>query len=187
MRNILLLSYYYPPYTGIEGNRVHSWANALSENGFNVTVITRHWKSGGQHEWKDYFAEYNEKDLSKEVVNKNLSVIRVPYKWSGSFKKLFPTKLSSLFYWGNKIFGHFHIETNAYFALKGIACKEMENAKFDFIIVSSPPINIVRLGKYLKQKFNIPLVVDFRDSYNNQLLNPDYNPPPKKRFEYFWF
>ena len=187
MKKILLLSYYYPPYTGIEGNRIHSWANSLSSNGFNVTVISRHWKNRGQHEWKDYYKEYDEKDVTKEIVNENLSIIRVPYKWTRSFKKLFPTKLSSSFYWINKLFGHFHIETNAYYALKDIASHELEKEEFDFIIVSSPPINIIRLGVYLKKRFHVPLVADFRDSYNNQLLDPDYVPTLKRRIEFFLF
>jgi len=187
MKKVLLLSYYYPPYTGIEGNRIHSWANSLSSNGFSVSVITRHWKSGGQHEWKDYYNEYDEKDLSKERVNENLSVIRVPYKWTRSFKKLSTTKLSSSFYWINKLFGHFHIETNAYYALKNIASQELEREKFNFIIVSSPPVNLIRLGVYLKKRFHVPLVTDFRDSYNNQLLAPGYVPARKRRIELFLF
>jgi len=188
VKKVLLLTYYYPPYTGIEGNRVHSWANALSGNGFNVTVITRHWKSGGQHEWKDYFDEYDAQAISTEIVNENLRVVRVPYTWSRSFKGMFGTAFSPLFYWLSKVFGHFHIETNAYYALKDIASKELAKGNFHFVIVSSPPVNIVRLGTYLKKRFKVPLVTDFRDSYNNQLLNPDYIPPFKKRIEnlLFW-
>jgi glycosyltransferase involved in cell wall biosynthesis len=187
MKKVLLLSYYYPPYTGIEGNRINSWANTLASNGFKVTVITRHWKPGAQDDWKDYYREYDEKDISTETINENLSVIRVPYKWSRFFKMIFPTKLSSVFYWSNSFWGHFHIETNAYRALKNTAKSAMAREKFNFIIVSSPPVNIIRLGKYLKKKFGVPFIADFRDSYDNQLLNPNYIPPVKKKIEFFLF
>ena len=86
--NILIISFYYPPYTGIEGNRIHSWANSLAADGFKVTVITRQWKAGGQNTWQDYYSEYKEGETSIENVTDNLRVIRLPYQWNPGFKKI---------------------------------------------------------------------------------------------------
>jgi glycosyltransferase involved in cell wall biosynthesis len=187
MKRVLLLSYYYPPYTGIEGNRVSSWASSLVANGFQVTVVTRQWKVGGQHEWKDYFSEYIEGNTSEETVNENLRVLRVPYKWGRKYKAIASSSFSSIMYWYYKAKGDFHIETDAYNALKGTAVSELRKQSYDFILVSSPPLNIIKLGVDLKNEFKLPLVADFRDSYNNYLLNPTFQPPFKARVETFFF
>ncbi len=186
MKKILLLTYYYPPYTGIEGNRAHSWAHFLAANNFQVTVITRHWKAGAQHEWKDYFSEY-QVATEKESIQENLTVIRVPYQWSKGFKTSRGLPFSSIHTWFNKLLGHFHIETNARHSLYETSCKEMKQQRFDFMIVTSPPLNIIRLGIELKKKFRVPLVVDFRDSFNNHLLNPAFSPTWKDQLEIFLF
>src|SRR6478672_1003415 len=117
MKRILLLSYYYPPYTGIEGNRVHSWANFLAANNFSVTVVTRHWKAGGQHDWKDYFSEYGDRDHT-EVVSEQLKIVRVPYALDKTYKFFSSLPLSSFYYWIKKFQGHFHIETDAFRSLR---------------------------------------------------------------------
>ena len=182
MKRILLISYYYPPYTGIEGNRSHSWAKYLSENNFMVTVMTRHWKAGAQQDWEDYFTEYPE-PASTAMESQRLKVIRLPYRWSRSFKRIKSLPFSSLYYWMIKLRGYFHVETNAYDAFRKEALKELQKDPYDFIIVSSPPLNIVRLGYELKKATGVPLVVDFRDSYNNYLLVPGHTLPWKSRFE----
>jgi glycosyltransferase involved in cell wall biosynthesis len=182
MKRILLLSYYYPPYTGIEGNRAYSWANFLSKNNFSVTVITRHWKAGAQQDWEDYFTEYH-KPASTDKESNQLKIIRLPYIWSRSFKKIKTLPFSSLYYWAIKLRGYFHVETNAYDSFYNEALKELQKDSYDFIIVSSPPLNIVRLGYELKKATGVALVVDFRDSYNNYLLIPGYSIPWKSRIE----
>jgi glycosyltransferase involved in cell wall biosynthesis len=182
MKRILLLSYYYPPYTGIEGNRAYSWANFLSKNNFSLTVITRHWKAGAQQEWKDYFTEYP-MPASTIKESKELKIIRLPYIWSRAFKRIKTLPFPSLYYWMIKLRGYFHVETNAYDTLYNEALKELHKEPYDFIIVSSPPLNIVRLGYELKKATGVALVVDFRDSYNNYLLIPGYTFSWKARIE----
>jgi len=182
MKRILLLSYYYPPYTGIEGNRAYSWANFLARNDFTVTVITRHWKAGAQQNWEDYFTEYPE-PASAVKESDHLKVIRLPYNWSKNFKKIRSIPFSSIYYWMIKALGYFHVETDAYDVFRYEALRELQKEAYDFIVVSSPPLNIVRLGYELKQATGVPLVVDFRDSYNNYLLMPGYTLPWKSRIE----
>ena len=164
-----------------------SWSNSLSANGFDVTVITRQWKAGAQQLWEDYFSEYSESEAEEEWTNQNLKIIRVPYRWSRPFKTFKSHPLPSLFYWYMKALGNFHFETNAYSSLKAKAVEELCQHTYDFIIVSSPPLNIIRLGVELKKKFNVPLVIDFRDSYENSLLNPNYRPGLKSKIEIFLF
>src|SRR5687768_2660026 len=151
-KHVLIISFYFPPYTGIEGNRIHSWANSLHEDGFKVTVLTRQWKAGGQNTWKDYFSEYHEKDEIIDNVTDNYRIIRLPYKWNPGFKKFQSTRLTSIYYWYNKLIGILHPETDAYHNFYNYANRFLKKEQVDFVIVSSPPLNIIKLGHDLKKK-----------------------------------
>jgi hypothetical protein len=175
MKHVLLITFYFPPYTGIEGNRMFSWAKSLHQAGFRVTVLTRQWKSGGQSNWADYVSEYHEADELVETIDETYRIIRLPYKWRKGFKKFRSMRLGSLYYWWGKLFGILHPETDAYAAFHDYADKFLRTEKVDFIIVSSPPLNIIRLGHVLKKKYNTMFIADFRDSFNNKLMQV----PPK--------
>jgi hypothetical protein len=175
MKHVLLITFYFPPYTGIEGNRMHSWANSLHQAGFRVTVLTRQWKKGGQTNWADYISEYHESDELVETIDENYRIIRVPYKWRKGFKKFKSLRMGSFYYWWGKLFGILHPETDAYIIFRDYADQFLRTEKVDFIIVSSPPLNIIRLGHELKKKHHTRLIADFRDSFNNKLMQV----PPK--------
>jgi glycosyltransferase involved in cell wall biosynthesis len=185
--NVLIISFYYPPYTGIEGNRIHSWANSLAADGFNVTVITRQWKAGGQNTWEDYFSEYHENDELVEEVTNNLRVIRLPYLWNPGFKKFQSTKLTGIYYWYSKLIGILHPETDAYHAFCKYADNYIQKNPVDFVIVSSPPLNIIKLGHDLKKKHKIRFIADFRDSFNNRLMQQGHKLSLKERAEAIFF
>jgi hypothetical protein len=133
--------------------------------------------------WEDYFSPYHETEEYTKQETENLIVVRVPYKWGKAFQSVRKSPVPQLVYWFQKLKGNFHIETDACNALKEAAVKVLSKGKFDFIIVTSPPLNVVRLGVGLKKQFDVPLVIDFRDSFNNHLLNPAYKPGLKFRAE----
>lgn len=187
MKHILLITFYFPPYTGIEGNRLNSWARELSEAGFKVTVLTRQWKQGGQNTWADYVTEYSETEYAEEIINNKLRVIRVPHRWTAKYKATQKTKIAGLYYWYDKLFGRFHLETDAYNSFYKAAQRILRTDMVDLIIVSSPPLNIIRLGHELKKETKIPFLADFRDSYNNHKLNPNFRHSVKQRAESYLF
>ena len=186
-KHVLIVSFYFPPYTGIEGNRIHSWANSLAADGFKVTVITRQWKAGGQNTWQDYFSEYHEADEITETINENLRVIRLPYLWNPGFKRFQSTHLTGIYYWYNKLVGILHPETDAYHAFYNYVDKYLSANKTDFVIVSSPPLNIIKLGHDLKKKHNLHFIADFRDSFNNRLMQKGHSLSLKERAEAMFF
>lgn len=186
-KHILIISFYFPPYTGIEGNRIHSWANFLQQDGFKVTVLTRQWKAGGQNTWQDYFSEYHEEEEIIDDLTENLRVIRLPYQWNPGFKKFQSTRLTSVYYWYNKLIGILHPETDAYHAFYKYADKFLEKEKVDYLIVSSPPLNIIKLGHDLKKKHNVRFIADFRDSFNNKLMQMEHKLSLKEKAEVIFF
>lgn len=187
MKHILLITFYYPPYTGIEGNRLKSWSAALSKAGFKVTVLTRQWQAGAQNTWADYVAEYADSNYTEETVSSSLRVIRLPHRWTNKYKAQQRSKLAGVHYWKNKLLGRFHIETDAYNSFYEAARQLLREEPVDLMIVSSPPLNIIRLGHELKKASGVPYLADFRDSYNNYKLNPDFRPTAKQRAESYLF
>lgn len=183
MKHLLLITFYFPPYTGIEGNRPNSWVKSFVEAGYKVTVLTRQWQVGGQNTWADYVAEYGEDKTVEEKVSEQLKVIRLPHKWTDSYRNLQFSKLSGLYYWYCKLRGRFHVETEAYHSFYDYAFKILNSEKIDLIIVSSPPLNLIRLAHDLSNQSGVPYIADFRDSYNNYKLNPAYQPSWKQRGE----
>src|SRR5687767_7935691 len=166
---------------------MNSWANSLQQSGFRVTVLTRQWKKGGQNVWEDYYSEYHEDDEIIESVNERYRVIRLPYKWSSGFRRSQSGSLGGFYYWYNKLIGVLHPETNAYDTFFNYAGKFLEKEKADFVIVSSPPLNIIKLGHDLKKKHDVMFIADFRDSFNNKLMQTDSALSAKDKAEVYFF
>lgn len=159
MFKVLVISYYFPP-KGLSGvQRTLKFVKYMPQNGWSPTVLT----SGDIA----YYA-YDDK-LNKDLADPAISVVRVngkeinsllgkrkivsiPPEWFRKVLKFF----SSLFYipdnkwsWGKAAFKE--------------ALKLLEKEKFDLIFVTGPPFSSVPFAVKLKKKFNIPLVVDYRD------------------------
>ena len=182
MKRILIISYYYPPYNGIEGQRILSWTDNFFKHGWYPVVITRHWNHIPKT-WKDYSREDHSPIHVEESAESK--IIRLPYKLRPLYKWLNGKKssvFSSLYYTGNKILGNFHIETDTYEAFYKYALQLLKSERFDMILVSAPPQNLVRLASRLSLKSKIPYAVDFRDNFNNELLKINYQPSITQRF-----
>lgn len=47
-----------------------------------------------------------------------------------------------------------------------------QNIKFDAVFISAPPFSTIRDGIYLKNKLEIPLILDMRDAWSNWFMQP---------------
>lgn len=181
MKKILILTYYLPPYTGIEGHRANSWANNFYKHSLFPIVICRHWNHIPKN-WSEYQLE--DQAPIKSSQEKEKKIIYIPYLHKKFFKILSKTKLPFLlsgYYLWNRIIGNFHIELDTFYSYWHIACDEIENAKVDAIIITSPPINLIKLGYKLSKKFQIPLIVDLRDSYDTNIFKTGYKSSLKRK------
>lgn len=184
MENILILTYYYHPCKGVSAYRPLSWTKDFQKYGFNTTVITRHWK-GDEKQWDEYLADnISEK---KTITYQNSKTIYLPYK-KNRYIKLAEKKwvqtlgLSRLIYLLLAISGNFHREVDGYNCFKKCLYEELSKEKYKLIIVTSPPLNLIKLAVKANKKFNIPFVVDFQDSWNNMMLAENYKPDTKESF-----
>ena len=168
-KKILLITYYYFPLNAVSSYRAHSMYNYLNQSGFEVTLVTRHWLK----EYTDWTDAMAENANPSEIIKDGLGTkIYLPYTIKiKSYKNRLLNKWSSFF---NYFKGNLQPEVDAYSAFYPFLNTYLQDNNFDAILVTAPPNNIIKLGSKLAANFNIPLFVDFRDFFNDQLFNENY-------------
>ncbi len=161
MRKVLVVAYYFPPM-GLSGvQRTLKFVKYLPSFEWMPTVLTV--SSRG------YFAK--DETLLKEVEPLGIEVMRTrSFDMNYFFRKQEVVKMPSE--WVRKILSRI---SDAVFipdnkigwkrpALKA-ASLLMEKEKFDAVFVTAPPQTDFLIGKALKEKFHVPLVMDYRDAW----------------------
>ena len=162
MPKILFLTYYYSPCNATASNRPTSFVKNFLQYGYEVTVITRHWK-GDEKIWEDQLkADESQAVIKKE---KGLTLHYLPYTAFNYWRKPF-SFLGTLI---QNLKGNFDYEQK-YEQYIPYIDKMMQKEKFDFILVSTPPHTTVRIGTLFANKYNTPLLVDIRDFENDIVL-----------------
>lgn len=168
--NVLVIAYYFPPL-GLSGvQRTLKFVRYLPQFGWQPTVLTTT-PTG-------YFAQdpsllHDLQGLSIEIVRagsldpnslfRKKGVVKMP---SEGWRRILAFLSDSIFIPDNKI------------GWKRKAIKAAEDVcsrkSFDIIFATAPPFTDLLIGQHLSRKFNIPLVLDYRDPW---LDNPYKNYP----------
>jgi len=183
MFKILVIAYYYPPM-GLSGvQRVLKFTKYMKQFGWEPTVIT-----AGK---TAYYA--HDKSLMEEAEKAEIKIVRTDGKDPNSLlanrgtvkmpresiRKLFGRASKTVFipdnkkFWANKAYK--------------VAKKILSEDEFDMIFVSVPPFSQFQMAVKLKMKFDIPLIVDYRDSWldNHFAFYPTpYHRWKNKKLEY---
>jgi hypothetical protein len=162
VKRALIITYFFPPANSVASPRVNAFAENFHKHGIYPVIVTRHW-SGNENEWADYLQPDNS-PLSKKI-EENYTVYRFPQSINTKRNKLAANSkiFSKIYHLVNPLFGYFSTEVNAYRGLRNNLDEHLKENKYDFIIVSAPPFNSVRLGYELSLKYGLPLVLDLRD------------------------
>ena len=165
MYKVLVIAYYFPPmgFSGVQ--RTLKMCKYAPEFNWKATVVTAG-KTG-------YYAHDN--SLMEEAENSDIEIIRTNGKDINSLLARFGTiKMPGEFF--RKMFSlvskTFFIPDNkkswsktAYLKAKEILSKE----NFDILYITMPPFSSLQYCAKLKNEFDIPLFVDYRDLwYDNQ-------------------
>jgi hypothetical protein len=171
MKRILVLSYYFPPSNNIGALRAKSFAQYFPGSGLSPIVISRHWR-GGEKIWDDYLTD-DTRPIT-EGREDRYTLIQLPYDGR---KYKFGKRLGPFgyrgFLLGSALTGVFQPDADAFATFYETARAQIMRQRFDYLFVTSPPFNIVKLGYKLSKEFNIPLIVDLRDLWSNKLLSID--------------
>ncbi len=181
MFKVLVIAYYFPPM-GLSGvQRTVKFVKYMEKFGWQPTVVTTSNVA--------YFA--HDESLLEEV--KNTKIVRVGAKEPNSLLAKYGTmKIPSEFL--RKVFNRlsqtFFIPDNKISWSKKafkVSSKLLTEEKYDIIFVTIPPFSTFREAVKLKEQFNLPLLVDYRDlwldSYFSFYLTP-FHRLLNKRMEY---
>jgi hypothetical protein len=176
MKNILIITYYWPPSGAAAVQRWLKIAITLKKIGHNPVVITT--QNG----------DYPQIDNSLlDLIPKNLKVIKTTSVNYGSAFRIFTGErklpygnmtttqkdsiIKKIFFWirmnlivPDARIGWFPF---AYRAAK----KEVRLHKFDLVVTTGPPHSSHIIGYFLKKKFGIKWISDFRDPWTNIIYN----------------
>ncbi len=180
MRKILILCYDFPPLPSIGAQRPASFFRHLPQYGFHPVIITRKWKDNITSH-----IEYFEGDGGTEEIKETgfSTLIKIPERQSlknkllvkygvENFKRLrkIITLTELIFKW------IIPITHDKYYICKK-AKAYLQNNKVDFILATGEPFILFKYGYLLSKKFNIPLVLDYRDGWttNHTVSNSPVN------------
>ena len=172
MKEVLIISYFYPPCTLTAAQRPAGWVKHLHTFGYRPIVITRNWDVKIQKP-KDQLVNAGSK--IKVVTHAHYEVHYIPYKatirdrlYNSSFS--FMRKCSKFFTLidqiGENFSNHFIPFANLYdYAVTIIPQKDIEA-----IIITANPFIQFRFGYLLHKRFNIPWIADYRDDWTTTEL-----------------
>jgi glycosyltransferase involved in cell wall biosynthesis len=166
MLRVLILAYHFPPSNCSAAYRPAAWVQYGKNLGFYPTVVTRHWQ-GLENEWMNF-----ETDCGDSVTcdkTENSEIIRLPYRNRQLKKSSILSRnklLRKAYYFFKTITGNFHTQANIDDTYKKFLFDLLAERKFDVIVVTVPPYQLVQLAMQLSSKFKIPFVTDIRDLWN---------------------
>ena len=160
-RKVLLIAYYFPPM-GLSGvQRTVKFAKFLPQYGWKPTVLTV--EPTGYYAFDD--------TLLKEAEEAGVEIIRThSYDANHLFKKRGVVQMPSerirkiLQFLGDLFFIP---DTKIGWKITAVkaASDLLKQEQFDLIFATAPPQTDFLIGVALKRKFEIPLVVDYRDAW----------------------
>ena len=182
MKDVLIISYFYPPCTLTAAQRSAGWIKYLPQFGYRPIVITRNWDvtlSKPEDQLKNAGSQlYIEKSETHEVHY-------LPYK--ASFRdRLFNSKnsllkrCSKIFTFINSIGENFSNQFIPFGDFYDYAENLIQKHTFTSIIITGNPFIQFRFGYLLSNKYYIPWIADYRDDWTtSEIIRP------KGKFESF--
>ena len=168
MKTVLMIAYYFPPLGGAGVQRTLKFVKYLPTFNYESIVLTPN----------SSFIRYKSFDNSlKEEIPKETKIYNtfiIDLNWI--FKILYGLKLKKLvnFINGRLIFPDYQKQWLPFAKrkIKHIIKKD----KIDLVFITSPPYSTQLLGKWIKNKYNLPIVSDFRDpfTFNHEWKNRNY-------------
>jgi len=152
-KEILYLSYHFPPYSNILSNRATEFSKRLIKSGYKIFVVSA----------KNNKNAPIDKELLKAVDSpliENAQVYNLSFSSSGmasSVKKI--SILKELF----NIFLFFHWLPLSFVK----SCQIIRKNNIKIIYTSAPPFYSLVLGYVLKKIFKIPLITEYRDPWSD--------------------
>lgn len=172
MKNVLIITYYWPPCGGVGAQRWLRISKYLSQFGWNPTIITT---ENGDYPFYDVsLSDYVTNDI--QVIRTKTPTFRgvfsffsgqkeIPYGSLISSKDDTLVKRLMLFLRAQLVVPDMRVIWNRHAFIA--AEKEVLKGKYQAIITTGPPHSTHLVGLKLRKKYNIRWLVDMRDPWTN--------------------
>lgn len=185
MKNVLIVTYFFPPCNCVSAERTKSYAEHFKKYGLFPTVVTRHW-AGDETGDSAEFARPN-RNPPKITRNEAYTLIQLPYlvEKNQLLQRITPVRrFVNLI---NTATGNFSSQEDTQKAFYEYLNVYLKENPFDYLMVVSAPLNIIKLGQRLAKKYDLTLIADFIDVWDNGLLSADYKPNWDTRLRNFFY
>jgi hypothetical protein len=191
MKRVLIISYLFPPNTTIVSSlRPYSWFKEFDKYNIEPVAVTRHWSSGPTINTNELIKE-NLSPAKTEMLDGHV-VHYLPYKKSFGHKAVEYCEHSKwlkpfglLLNLSLLLRGKFCNEPDINYAFKKHVLALLKKEKFDAVILTALPVSAITLAYHIKKRTNLPVIVDFRDYWNNNLLNEEYKFSFRAKFYFY--
>lgn len=180
-KKVLIVSYIFPPKSGIGGRRWAKFSKYLNRLDVDLKVLTFQKKNDSIFSnWSKDIVEYENKI---EIINPIQ-----PYFLKDSSPKSIFGKVKyhmSLLYWKNKYNGNYYDETVAMQSQIFGLLEKYYLLGYNNIIITSAPFLLSYFGALFKEKYpQCNLITDFRDPWTNNEMGYQYRFLPSNRLDY---
>ncbi|MDQ4121018.1 MAG: hypothetical protein M3209_06195 [Acidobacteriota bacterium] len=185
MKNVLIVTYFFPPCNCVSSERPKSYAEHFKKYGLSPTVVTRHW-AGNETGNSAEFSLPNQ-DPPKITRNEDYTLVQLPYlvEKNQLLQRLTPIRrFVNLI---NTALGNFSSQENTNKAFYDFLNAYLKENQVDYLMVVSAPLNVIKLGHRLAKEFNLTLIADFIDLWDNGLLSADYKPNWDTKLRNFFY
>ena len=187
MLKLLIISLHYPPDNIIAARRSEAYARHFYKFGVVPTIVTDIFEKEFDKKG-NWIAYKSHKPNTKPMIEKYAThtVIRLPrietrMQRIQQFIEKIPV-VSPMFTMLLNMLGHFDMHMLGHYSVyKEHLIELLKKESFDYILAIDSPHYHVRLAAELSKIFHIPYICDFRDLYDNNILNKSYKPKFAKR------
>lgn len=179
MKNILFITYYWPPLGGAGVPRAVKFAKFLKKEGWNPVILTT--GKGSSHsidlsfftdtEDLDVIRTGHQDEIEEQVLDEKEITNKAKHNTQSKFQ-VFVDRLKNL------VRINFLIPDSKIFWFPSAykrALNIIEEYDIDIVLSTSPPYTVQLIALALKKKFDLPWIVDFRDPWTeNVYYNSSY-------------
>lgn len=158
MKKVLIISPHFPPVNAADVQRLRHSLPYFKKYGWTPEVITVD---------LDYVESYSTDTLLNETVPDD---VKIHYVKAWDAKKTRKYGLGSL-------------SMRSFFFFKKLGNQLLKTGEYDLVYFTTTGFHVMALGRYWKDKFKVPFVLDIQDPWRNDfyLSKPKNQRPPK-----FW-
>ena len=175
MKEVLIISYFYPPCTLTASQRPAGWVKYLSSFGFKPIVVTRNWEVALIQPTDQL------RDSGKEVVvetTDSFEIHYLPYRATvrdrlfNSTNRLLK-KSSKIFTFIESIGENYSNRFIPFRNLYDYSEQLIEQHTFSALIITGNPFVQFRFGYLFNKKYKIPWIADYRDDWTtSEIIQP---------------